>query len=148
MRERNRVFVYITYQNSLLVFRHAHHPDAGIQVPGGTIEPHESPKAACLREATEETGLKLFSSPTLLGRTSQDMSDFGRQEHIHGWYYHLESSEYAAGRWQHSELDPSSGDEDEVLFELYWHPLPDPIKLSGIDDRFLPELKDALAIVA
>jgi 8-oxo-dGTP pyrophosphatase MutT (NUDIX family) len=38
----------------LLLFRH---PDAGVQIPAGTVEPGETPEAAAMREATEESGL-------------------------------------------------------------------------------------------
>lgn len=38
----------------LLVFRH---PNAGVQLPAGTIEPGESAESAVLREVQEETGL-------------------------------------------------------------------------------------------
>lgn len=42
----------------VLVFSHPHHPDAGIQVPAGTVKEGETPKEVVLREAIEETGLK------------------------------------------------------------------------------------------
>lgn len=48
----------------LLLFQHQH---AGIQIPAGTIEPGETPAAAALREATEETGLSEFASIQDLG---------------------------------------------------------------------------------
>lgn len=48
----------------LLLFEHPH---AGIQLPAGTIEPGETPEAAALREAREETGLSEFTRLELLG---------------------------------------------------------------------------------
>ncbi len=54
---RERVLAYITQGDRLLVFRHTQSVEAGIQVPGGTVEPGESPEAAALREAQEESGL-------------------------------------------------------------------------------------------
>ena len=38
----------------LLLF---HHPNAGVQIPAGTVEPGEAPEAAAMREAAEESGL-------------------------------------------------------------------------------------------
>ena len=38
----------------LLLFRH---PNAGVQIPAGTVEPGEAPEAAAIREAAEESGL-------------------------------------------------------------------------------------------
>jgi 8-oxo-dGTP pyrophosphatase MutT (NUDIX family) len=40
--------------SELLVFRH---PDAGVQLPAGSVEPGEAFEAAALREVEEETGL-------------------------------------------------------------------------------------------
>lgn len=54
---KDKVLAYITHGNRLLVFRHPHAPEAGIQVPAGTVEEGEDPGTAVLREAAEETGL-------------------------------------------------------------------------------------------
>lgn len=43
--------------DEMLAFAHRDNPQAGIQVPAGTIEPGERPDVAALREAEEETGL-------------------------------------------------------------------------------------------
>jgi len=42
----------------LLLFEH---PNAGIQIPAGTVESDETPEAAVVREVTEETGLRSLS---------------------------------------------------------------------------------------
>jgi 8-oxo-dGTP pyrophosphatase MutT (NUDIX family) len=67
---KRKALAYITWGNSLLVFRHPHVPAAGIQVPGGTIEEGESPEEAVLREAIEETGLQTSSSSGFSASTS------------------------------------------------------------------------------
>ena len=43
----------------LLVFEHAGQPEAGLQIPGGTVEDGETPLAAVAREVLEESGLPL-----------------------------------------------------------------------------------------
>jgi 8-oxo-dGTP pyrophosphatase MutT (NUDIX family) len=48
----------------LLLFEHPH---AGVQLPAGTIELGETPEAAALREAREETGLSAFTGLESLG---------------------------------------------------------------------------------
>ena len=48
---KQKVYAYITHANRLLVFRHVDEPDAGIQVPGGTMEEGEAPDEAVMREA-------------------------------------------------------------------------------------------------
>ena len=52
-----KVAAYITCENQLLVFTHVDYPQAGIQVPAGTVAEQESLDDAVLREAFEETGL-------------------------------------------------------------------------------------------
>ena len=43
----------------LLVFEHAGQPEAGLQVPGGTVEAGETPLEGVAREVLEESGLAL-----------------------------------------------------------------------------------------
>jgi 8-oxo-dGTP pyrophosphatase MutT (NUDIX family) len=47
------------------------HPNAGIQIPAGTVEAHEAFHQAALREAMEETGLKEFVSCGKIGKQEQ-----------------------------------------------------------------------------
>ena len=39
MQQIQKVYAYITRAEQLLVFSHVDFPEAGIQVPGGTLEP-------------------------------------------------------------------------------------------------------------
>jgi 8-oxo-dGTP pyrophosphatase MutT (NUDIX family) len=56
--------------HELLVFQH---PNAGIQLPAGTIEALESPEAAVLREVAEETGLTNVAVLELLDTITQPL---------------------------------------------------------------------------
>ncbi|GHO85715.1 hypothetical protein [Dictyobacter formicarum] len=38
---KQKVFAYITHQRRVLLFTHTFSPEAGIQVPAGTLEPGE-----------------------------------------------------------------------------------------------------------
>ncbi len=71
-----KVTAFITRQNEeiteLLVLKH---PSAGLQIPGGTVEPGEEPLAAALREAQEETGLKDFASYRQIGLQEEKLPD-------------------------------------------------------------------------
>lgn len=56
---KNKVLIYVVSQNLLLVNYHIDHIDAGLQVPGGTVEDDELPCLAAARELEEESGLNL-----------------------------------------------------------------------------------------
>jgi len=60
IRTVQKVVAYVVATERLLVFIHPRHPEVGSQVPAGTVEHNESPAAAVLREAREETGLRGF----------------------------------------------------------------------------------------
>ncbi len=51
-------------RQEILLFQH---PTAGIQLPAGTVEPEEDPRAAAAREAGEETGLPGLKLEAYLG---------------------------------------------------------------------------------
>lgn len=111
----------------LLVFRHPHHADAGIQVPGGTVQDNESLEDAVLREAAEETGLSGFEIRACLGKQDQDLSPWGKDGFARRYFYHLAYHGPAPATWQHYETDPSEGDEDSILFEFFWVHYPDQV---------------------
>ena len=58
---RPKVLAYVVRPRGgtwdVLVFEHVGCPEAGVQVPGGSIEPGEMPQQAAYREVWEETGL-------------------------------------------------------------------------------------------
>jgi ADP-ribose pyrophosphatase YjhB (NUDIX family) len=72
-----KVTAFITREGEpgpeLLVFEHEHMPEAGIQVPAGTVEISEPIEQAVLREAWEETGLKTFHIERDLGVLSIEL---------------------------------------------------------------------------
>ena len=140
---RQRVFTYITRENELLVFDHVDYKYLEPQIPGGTIEQGEEPEIAAIREATEETGLSQFLVRNFLGSFIQDLRPIGRDETVHAWFYHLETSDQTDPRWRHFELDPSEG-TDPIEFELYWVPLTNIPKLGGIDNAMLSELEESV----
>src|SRR5437588_12708917 len=84
---KHKVFAYITHHHHLLVFSHLSAPEAGIQVPAGTIEADEHPEAAVLREAFEETGLTDLTLESFLGDHERAMSDFWQMEIHHPRLY-------------------------------------------------------------
>lgn len=120
-RHLHKALAYITCDDHLLVFAHVNQPEAGIQVPGGTVDPGESPAQTVLREAREETGLSNLTLVSPLGTVDYDMSPFGRNETHTRHFFHLTTNHRAADRWRHYET--SGGKSHPKLFELYWAPL-------------------------
>ncbi len=140
-----KAFAYITYRGQLLVFRHLDFPEAGIQVPAGTIKPSEAPDAAALREAREETGLETLALVSFLGEQTRDMTDFGKPETHHRFFYHLRCTEPPPIAWQHDEPDATGAPGEHPRFAFFWAPLPDAVPpLIADHDALLPTLLQRL----
>jgi 8-oxo-dGTP pyrophosphatase MutT (NUDIX family) len=119
MQVVDKAFAYITRGNEVLVFRHVDFPDAGIQVPAGTVREGEPPAVAVVREAWEETGLDTFKSIRPLGLSEFDARPHGKDELHRRHFYHLPLKGLSAERWRYDELEPEGGGE-AIAFELYW----------------------------
>jgi 8-oxo-dGTP diphosphatase len=135
----HKVVAYVVAADKLLVLVHPHHPDAGLQVPAGTIEAGESTDVAVLRELTEETGLVGFGIPEYLGEASFDMTAFGRREIHHRHFFRVSFNGSTPPRWRHTET--SGGRAQSELFELFWVSLssqPDLIAEQGAFLHALP----------
>lgn len=142
-----KVMAYITHGTRLLVFRQPDFPEAGIQVPGGSVGPGEPLHTAVIREAREETGLNQLLVEALLGDIQHDWSPRGRFEIHHRHYYHLTTSGELPETWHHHETDPSEGVHDRILFELFWVDLPDGVpSLVSCMDEMLPQLVSRMSL--
>jgi 8-oxo-dGTP diphosphatase len=143
-----KVFAYITNRNRLLVFVHPFAPEAGIQVPAGTVKTNELPEEAVSREAFEETGLSDLIVDGFLGEHERDVSDFGHDEIHHRRFYHLRCEGNPPVTWRHEERD-SSDDPKEVpiMFEFFWAPLPHdvPTLIAG-HGQMIPQLLKKLSL--
>jgi len=150
---KRKVYAYITHDEHLLVFSHPDSPEAGIQVPGGTVEDGEAPEEAVMREATEETGLTGLQMETLLGQVDRWIAEL--QQWHRRWFYHLTAVGPLPERWYHAERTPSDGmpsdgtpsdgSQGPIRFEFFWAPLPGGIPaLSGELGQMLPQLLSAL----
>jgi 8-oxo-dGTP pyrophosphatase MutT (NUDIX family) len=138
---REKVVAYVTHGDRLLVFTHLDFPDAGVQVPVGTIEPGEQPAETVLREACEETGLCDLEIRACLGVQDRRFVRDGIGHHHRRHYYHLIASGTVADRWRHLESHPSSGGPDPIAFDLYWVRVPDGVpELAGDLGVFLGDL--------
>jgi 8-oxo-dGTP diphosphatase len=122
--EVRKVLAYITQGDSLLVFKHADSPEAGIQVPAGTVEPGELVEDAVIREAREETGLTNLAIVRFLGYCKHDLARYGLERVDHRYYFHLVCQQECPATWRHYETQPSEGDQPSIAFDFYWVDVP------------------------
>ena len=141
----DKVFAYITRQNKLLIFRHTDFPEAGLQVPAGTVLTDEDYATAVLREAQEETGLSQLTIRSYLGEQIRNMHDVGKDEVHHRHFFHLLCGGDPPDRWQHDETSPSDGGVAPIHFEFFWAVLPDDIpELIADHGIMLPRLVERM----
>jgi 8-oxo-dGTP diphosphatase len=145
MQTKRKAFAYITKGTKLLVFKQPDSPEAGIQVPAGTIEEDEAPEDGVMREAWEETALEGLKRCCFLGEQIREMSDYGKQEIHHRYFYHL-LCEDAPESWSHGEYSPSDEPEhnNKILrhrFDFYWLDLAEMPELIAEHDYFVEKIK-------
>lgn len=143
-----KVVAYITREvagkRQLLVFTHRDHPEAGVQVPGGTVEAGESVESALLREVEEETGLAGLPIVGCIALYDYYNTYTGKLNHRH--VYHLLAPPGVADTWTWVERYASEPEgEGEYVFDLYWHDLDSPIDLAGSRGDWLHEIGGAAA---
>jgi len=145
---KSKVYAYITFAHRLLVFRHTAYPDAGIQVPGGTVEPGESPEHAVVHEVMEETGLQKLPRPRFLGETLINPNDTLVNEIHHRYFYHFKLNDFPAENWCHWEINPSDGSNKPYEFEFSWvDPAAQNLDLVSALDAFIPRLLERVNLL-
>lgn len=120
MQSRQKVQCYITREHArslqVLVFEHVDYPDAGIQVPAGSIKPGETPEEAALREAWEESGVRELRVQRYIGKFHWWHADQREDNECH--VFHLITLQTLPESWEHVV---SAGAEDKGLrFVYYW----------------------------
>jgi ADP-ribose pyrophosphatase YjhB (NUDIX family) len=139
--QKPKVFAYITSGRRILLLAHPDHPEAGIQVPAGTMRHGETVEQAAMREATEETGLTDLEFVGVLGEQSFDMRSFGRDEIHNRTFTHIRCHEPTADAWEHWETDPEGSPGERIRFELFWASLDEPLpELIVGHDAFIEAL--------
>ena len=136
-----KALVYITQGDKLLVFKQPESPRAGVQIPGGSIEPGEALEAAALREAYEETGLSGLVVQSYLGSAEYELKvDVGPPHLRH--FFHLAYAGTSPARWEHIERTPSLP-VAPPRFELWWEPIAS-VRLDWEMDYYLELVKQRL----
>ena len=128
-----KVIAYITRdrggKRQLLVFRHWDYPEAGVQVPAGTVKQGESIEAALAREVAEETGLGDFLAVEKLATYSYRGPDGQTLErHV----FHLAAPEGLPDEWEWLETGGGEKpDHEGYVFQFFWTDLDARIELAG-----------------
>lgn len=133
-----KVLAYITRRDELLVFTHRDFPEAGVQVPAGTVEEGETLDAAVLREVHEETGLPpaAVHVAAYLGNRLWKAGSDSHDRH----FYHLRLTAAVPDTWLHYELHAGAG--GPFAFSFFWVELNDPsLQLAGEQDALLWKLQ-------
>jgi 8-oxo-dGTP pyrophosphatase MutT (NUDIX family) len=132
---QQKVMAYLVRRGAarpeLLVFEHRDHPDAGVQVPAGTVEPGEAIETALLRELREEAGLTPAQVRVVrkLAEAYEIASD--QQRHV----FELAPLTALRDRWTHTVR--GAGEDQGLVFQYYWVPLTPALELAGDQHRFL-----------
>lgn len=100
----------------LLVFDHVAVPEAGTQVPAGTVESAESLEEAVLREVREESGLTGLIVDHCVGRFLYESAD-PPERHERNVYV-LRLSQPVPETWLHRVF--GHGQDTGLEFRYYW----------------------------
>ena len=118
-----KVLAYIVREGKrgkeVLVFRHHDHPEAGIQVPAGTVDPGETLQDTLRREVLEETGL---ADLKLIDQIAKALfhADW-RGEWQERNVFHLEAGPELLDGWIH--IVNGDGEDNGLPFVFSWMPL-------------------------
>lgn len=145
MRTIPKVMAYITCKRGgreqLLVFRHRDYPEAGIQVPAGSIEEGESIEAALWREVEEESGLTGLELVRKIG-TFDYVHPYTGNLHVRH-VFHLRAPEDTPDEWEWIETSGGAVPDDEgFVFQFYWVDLDGELHLIGGRGDYLRYMYD------
>lgn len=117
MSSIKKVYGYVTRikndKTQVLVFQHSI-PEAGIQIPKGTVNDEEDTYNAVIREVEEETGLTNFRVENLIAEDNWKNDDGA----IHNRFFYKINVSDAPDEW---DYQPTGGGEEEgLVFHYFW----------------------------
>ncbi|MBP2017620.1 ADP-ribose pyrophosphatase YjhB (NUDIX family) [Symbiobacterium terraclitae] len=117
---REKVIAYVVRRRAqriqLLVFDHVGMPEAGTQVPAGTVNPCETPVEAVLREVSEEVGVADPEVVAYLGQYCYFSA--GRHEHHLRHVFLLTPPAPLPESW--TITVGGDGEDRGLLFHCFW----------------------------
>lgn len=131
---KKKVLAYIIRNHNgrdeILIHEHRDEPEAGVQVPAGTVEIGESLETALYREIFEETGLKELE--LLRKLDSYIFFNEYKKEYQERNVYLLQASDPTQNSWEHTVT--GEGEDHDLIFLCSWR-LVNQVKLSGEMDK-------------
>ena len=127
-----RVVAYVLRDRDLLVFEHRDFPDAGTQVPAGTVNHEEDPAVAVVREVFEETGVEA----RIVRELAYKDAIAPRGEPRRNFFFELETDE-TRDAWEH--VVHGGGEDNGLVFVCRFVSLTPPPALIA-DADFLDAL--------
>ena len=135
--KRRRVVAYITREGEkgreLLVFDDPEHPETGVQLPAGRLDPGEGLEPALLREIAEESGLENV-------RVVRELPDF--ESHYESRYenhgFQVVANEELPDEWEHVVY--GDGDDAGWTFRYRWVTIMTELELFGRRHPLLVDL--------
>jgi 8-oxo-dGTP pyrophosphatase MutT (NUDIX family) len=120
MTPTKKAYGYVTRvkddKTQVLVFRHKGIPQAGIQIPKGTVKVKEDEDTynAVIREIKEETGIRGFEVEKLIAEDYWQNDDGA----IHNRYFYKIVCNEIADEWEHNPT--GGGEESGLIFQFFW----------------------------
>jgi ADP-ribose pyrophosphatase YjhB (NUDIX family) len=141
MEHVRKAIAYVTREgpggvSELLVFEHRDYPEAGTQVPAGTVDQGEAPEDAVMREVEEESGLEGCCLVEKVAVYDWLNPESGQTNERH--VFNLAAPPDTAEKWTWVETDGGKVSELEgYVFLFRWVPLDAPIELAGGQGDYL-----------
>ncbi|MEZ4847842.1 MAG: NUDIX domain-containing protein [Bacteroidia bacterium] len=130
---KNKVYAYVTRMadgnRQILVYSHQNNSHAGVQIPGGTVEPGERIEETLYRELEEESGLVHLR---FIGKLAQTVNRKNPRRELHHFFL-VESLESPPDTWTHEVQ--SFGKDDGHIFDFFWVDLREAKKLLPDEQR-------------
>ncbi len=139
MKLKRKVLAYITKgeeeDRELLVFEHRDFPEAGLQVPGGTIERDELLIDALYREIEEESGIQR-DELVLCGKLHKtNFFPKDKDEVLERNVFHFDYVGDHEREWDYKVH--GDGKDEGLVFQFKWIPVEDLPKLASKQDQAL-----------
>jgi len=128
---KKKVLGYIVRKNEcnweLLVFEQKGFPEAGIQIPGGTVEEFDDDlSAALIREIREESGLE---DVTVLSEILSEIYYHELKKEFQERHFFIVTTSTKKNEWSH--IVKASGEDSGLQFNYYWKDLHTVSHLAG-----------------